>query len=58
MADLYLLVRRRLLHLGVERIYGSGECTYTDDARYFSHRRDGKTGRQATLIWLETPARR
>jgi len=54
MADLYALTRRRLRSLGVERIYGGGECTYTDDARYFSHRREGRTGRQATLIWLET----
>ena len=54
MADLYALARRRLLRLGVERIYGGGECTYTDAARYYSHRRDGRTGRQATLIWLET----
>ncbi len=58
MADLYALARRRLLHLGVESIYGGGECTYTDDAKYYSHRRDGRTGRQATLIWLETPPRR
>jgi YfiH family protein len=58
MADLYALARRRLLRLGVERIYGGGECTYTDDAKYYSHRRDGRTGRQATLIWLETPPRR
>jgi YfiH family protein len=52
-ADLYALARRRLRRLGVERIYGGGECTYTDHARYYSHRRDGRTGRQATLIWLE-----
>jgi YfiH family protein len=58
MADLYALARRRLLRLGVERIYGGGQCTYADDARYYSHRRDGRTGRQATLIWLEAPARR
>jgi hypothetical protein len=58
MADLYALARRRLLRLGVERIYGGGECTYTDEARYFSHRREGRTGRQATLIWLEAPPRR
>jgi YfiH family protein len=57
-ADLYALARRRLLRLGVERIYGGGECTYTDDARYYSHRRDGRTGRQATLIWLNAPPRR
>jgi YfiH family protein len=58
MADLYALARRRLQRLGVERIYGGGECTYTDRDRYFSHRRDGRTGRQATLIWLEPPRRR
>ncbi|HMA00678.1 MAG TPA: peptidoglycan editing factor PgeF [Steroidobacteraceae bacterium] len=58
MADLYALARRRLQALGVERIYGGGECTYADEARYFSHRRDGKTGRQATLIWLTAPPRR
>jgi YfiH family protein len=52
-ADLYALARRRLRRLGVERIYGGGECTYTDDARYYSYRREGRTGRQATLIWLE-----
>ena len=57
-ADLYALARRRLLGLGVERIYGGGECTYADGGRYFSHRRDGRTGRQATLIWLETAPHR
>ena len=39
--------------LGVTRIYGSGECTHGQAERYFSHRRDGETGRQATLVWLE-----
>jgi YfiH family protein len=53
MADLGALARRRLADLGVGRIYGGGECTYADGDRYFSHRRDGVTGRQATLIWLE-----
>jgi polyphenol oxidase len=54
MADLPLLARRRLERLGIERIYGGGTCTFQDSERYFSHRRDGRTGRQATLIWLET----
>ena len=52
MADLNALARRRLAALGVNRIYGGGHCTYADGDRYFSHRRDGVTGRQATLIWL------
>jgi hypothetical protein len=53
MADLYALARSRLTRLGIDRIYGGGECTYTDPDKYFSHRRDGRTGRQATLIWLD-----
>jgi YfiH family protein len=53
MADLYHLARRRLEVLGLTRIYGGGECTYADEQRYFSHRRDGVTGRQATLIWRD-----
>jgi len=54
MADLGMLAQRRLAALGVGRIYGGDECTYAQADRYFSHRRDGGTGRQATLIWLES----
>jgi YfiH family protein len=53
LADLYLLARRRLQHAGIDRIYGGGECTFSQGDKYFSHRRDRQTGRQATLIWLE-----
>jgi polyphenol oxidase len=53
MADLGALARRRLSTVGVSRVYGGGQCTFADADRYFSHRRDGVTGRQATLIWLE-----
>jgi YfiH family protein len=53
MADLAMLARRQLERLGVSRIYGGGECTYARADRYFSHRRDGVTGRQATLVWRE-----
>jgi polyphenol oxidase len=52
MADLPELARRRLKRLGVTRIFGGGECTHSQRDRYFSHRRDGQTGRQASLIWL------
>jgi YfiH family protein len=51
MADLSSLARRRLGFLGITRIYGGGHCTYSEAERYFSHRRDGHCGRQATLIW-------
>jgi YfiH family protein len=53
MADLGELARRRLAAAGLTRIYGTPECTHARADRYFSHRRDGKSGRQATLIWLE-----
>lgn len=52
-ADLPALARRRLERLGIARIYGGDECTHAAPEHYFSYRRDGRTGRQATLIWLE-----
>jgi YfiH family protein len=52
-ADLAALARLRLERLGIARIYGGDACTYAAPEDYFSHRRDGRTGRQATLIWLE-----
>jgi hypothetical protein len=54
MADLPGLARRRLERLGITRIYGGTECTHARPERYFSHRRDGQTGRQATLIWRQS----
>jgi hypothetical protein len=50
-ADLYAIARSQLNSLGVSDIYGGGLCTY-NDARFYSHRRDGVTGRMASLIWL------
>jgi polyphenol oxidase len=52
LADIYLLARRRLKFAGVSLIYGGGECTVLDSARFFSYRRDGKTGRMAAFIWI------
>jgi YfiH family protein len=52
-ADLYALARRRLQTVGVIEVYGGGECTYSDAARFYSYRRDGQTGRMASLIWRE-----
>lgn len=52
-ANLYALVARRLMGAGVTRVSGGKHCTHSDERRFFSHRRDGTTGRQATLIWLE-----
>jgi hypothetical protein len=52
LADIYLLARQRLNALGISNIYGGGLCTYTDKERFFSFRRDNRTGRMATLIWM------
>jgi YfiH family protein len=52
LANLYGLAARRLRRAGVTRVYGGGLCTYGDPARFFSFRRDGATGRMASLIWL------
>jgi YfiH family protein len=51
--DLYRLARQRLAARGVpaDAIHGGGLCTITDAGRFFSHRRDGATGRMATLAW-------
>jgi len=56
LADLYALAVRRLLTLGVGGVWGGGLCTFSDPERFFSYRRDGVTGRMASLIWLEDRA--
>jgi YfiH family protein len=53
LADLYALARRRLAAVGVDAVYGGGECTRTDAARFYSYRREPDTGRMATLVWLD-----
>ena len=51
--DLYALARQRLAHAGVMDVHG-GEFDTIADARFFSHRRDQRTGRMATLAWMQS----
>lgn len=52
LADLYVLARRRFEVLGVAAVYGGGRCTVRESDSFYSYRRDGVTGRMASLIWL------
>jgi YfiH family protein len=46
-------VNIRLQQTGVNSIYGGTYCTFSDEQRFFSYRRQGDCGRMATLIWRD-----
>ncbi|WP_145574614.1 purine nucleoside phosphorylase YfiH [Yersinia alsatica] len=52
LADIYLLARQRLQAVGIHAIYGGDHCTVSEKQQFFSYRRDGITGRMASLVWL------
>ena len=54
LADIYQLARLRLQAVGVTAVYGGGWCTVNDSLRFFSYRRDGQTGRFASLVWIDS----
>ena len=50
-ADLYGLARQRLCNAGVNDVSGGGLCTYGDESRFFSYRRDGAEGRLLSFVY-------
>ena len=53
-ANLVALAHRRLLAIGLRRISGGAWCTVGDASRFFSFRRDRRTGRLAAAIGLRS----
>ncbi len=53
--DLYALARQRLQAAGMAApdIHGGDHCTIAEPARWYSHRRDRRSGRMATLVWIQ-----
>lgn len=56
LADLRGLARQRLAAAGVARVDSCGHCTYTDEARFYSYRRDRSSGRLGAFIWRASPS--
>ncbi len=52
--DIYSLARQQLAQQAVTAVYGGDHCTWQEADSFYSYRRDGVTGRMASVIWFET----
>ncbi len=53
LADIYQLARLSLQRTGVQHIAAGDTCTVSTSSDFYSFRRDGRTGRMASLIWIK-----
>jgi YfiH family protein len=53
LADIYKLGRLALSRSGIRQVSGGQHCTYSEAEQFFSYRREGQTGRFASVIWLD-----
>lgn len=51
-ADLYAIARYILQQHGIMTVLGGDQCSYTQADEYFSYRREAKTGRMATFVFM------
>ncbi|HIG40396.1 MAG: peptidoglycan editing factor PgeF [bacterium] len=52
MMDLRAEASQQLFDAGVKQVFGEALCTFCEN-KFYSYRRDGRTGRFAALIWLK-----
>jgi polyphenol oxidase len=52
LANIYLMLSVSLHLYAIKTVACEHFCTYSDAERFFSFRRDGRTGRQAAAVWI------
>lgn len=53
MADLYAIARYILQQHGITQVLGGDACSYSQADAYYSYRRNAKTGRMATFVFMQ-----